>query len=379
MKFDKPIALAADHGGYELKEAIKAHLDELGVAYTDFGTDSTASVDYPDFAAKGCKAVQDGSCALVILCCGTGVGMSMCANKMKGIRACCCSDTFSAEFTRRHNNANALCLGGRVVGAGLGCQIVDAFLNAEFEGGRHQMRIDKMMALENHSVSHCLHGRLNIFKMQGDRTMSVVEIVDHPLIQHKISLLRDRNTGTKEFRDLVSEIAMLLCYEATRDLPTEEVEVETPVALARTKVLAGRKLALVPILRAGLGMVDGLLNLIPAAKVGHIGMYRNEETLEPVEYYCKLPNDINEREVFVLDPMLATGGSACDAIGQIKKRGAKHIKFIGLVAAPQGLKALHEAHPDVDIYVGALDEKLNDNGYIVPGLGDAGDRIFGTK
>ena len=209
--------------------------------------------------------------------------------------------------------------------------------------------------------------------------MSVVEIVDHPLIQHKISLMRDRNTGTKEFRDLVSEVAMLLCYEATRDLPTEEVEVETPVALARTKVLAGRKLALVPILRAGLGMVDGMLNLIPAAKVGHIGMYRNEETLEPVEYYCKLPNDINEREVFVLDPMLATGGSACDAIGQIKKRGAKHIKFIGLVAAPQGLKALHEAHPDVDIYVGALDEKLNDNGYIIPGLGDAGDRIFGTK
>ena len=209
--------------------------------------------------------------------------------------------------------------------------------------------------------------------------MSVVEIVDHPLIQHKISLLRDRNTGTKEFRDLVSEIAMLLCYEATRDLPTEEVEVETPVALASTKVLAGRKLALVPILRAGLGMVDGMLNLIPAAKVGHIGMYRNEETLVPVEYYCKLPNDITEREVFVLDPMLATGGSACDAIGQIKKRGAKHIKFIGLVAAPQGLKALHEAHPDVDIYVCALDEKLNDNGYIVPGLGDAGDRIFGTK
>ena len=209
--------------------------------------------------------------------------------------------------------------------------------------------------------------------------MSVVEIVDHPLIQHKISLLRDRNTGTKEFRDLVSEIAMLLCYEATRDLPTEEVEVETPVALARTKVLAGRKLALVPILRAGLGMVDGMLNLIPAAKVGHIGMYRNEETLVPVEYYCKLPSDINEREVFGLDPMLATGGSACDAIGPITTRGAKHIKFIGLVAAPQGLKALHEAHPDVDIYVGALDEKLNDNGYIVPGLGDAGDRIFGTK
>lgn len=194
--------------------------------------------------------------------------------------------------------------------------------------------------------------------------MSIVEIVDHPLIQHKISLLRDRNTGTKEFRDLVSEVAMLLCYEATRDLPTEEVEVETPIA---------------PILRAGLGMVDGMLRLIPAAKVGHIGLYRNEETLQPVEYYCKLPKDIAEREVIVLDPMLATGGSAADAITQIKKRGAKHIKFIGLIAAPEGMKALHEAHPDVDIYVGAMDERLDDNGYIVPGLGDAGDRIYGTK
>ena len=209
--------------------------------------------------------------------------------------------------------------------------------------------------------------------------MGNVTVIDHPLVQHKLSYLRDTKTGSKEFRELVSELAMLLTYEATRDLPLEETTVHTPVADAKCYVLAGKKLGIVPILRAGLGMVDGMLNLIPAAKVGHIGMYRNEETLVPVEYYCKLPNDINEREVFVLDPMLATGGSACDAIGQIKKRGAKHIKFIGLVAAPQGLKALHEAHPDVDIYVGALDEKLNDNGYIVPGLGDAGDRIFGTK
>ena len=205
------------------------------------------------------------------------------------------------------------------------------------------------------------------------------QILNHPLIQHKISLMRKKETGSKDFRELASEVATLMCYEATRDLPLKEVTVETPICRCKTNMLAGRKLAIVPILRAGLGMVDGMLNLIPAAKVGHIGMYRNEETLVPVEYYCKLPNDINEREVFVLDPMLATGGSACDAIGQIKKRGAKHIKFIGLVAAPQGLKALHEAHPDVDIYVGALDEKLNDNGYIVPGLGDAGDRIFGTK
>lgn len=204
-------------------------------------------------------------------------------------------------------------------------------------------------------------------------------ILDHPLVQHKVSHLRDKNTGTKEFKELVSEIAMLLCYEATRDLPTEEVEVETPIAVAKTRMLAGRKLALVPILRAGLGMVDGMLTLLPAAKVGHIGLYRDETTLDPVEYYCKLPADVAERDVLVLDPMLATGGSACDAITQIKKRGARSIKFLGIIAAPEGLAKLHEQHPDVDIYVAALDDHLNENGYIVPGLGDAGDRIFGTK
>ena len=204
-------------------------------------------------------------------------------------------------------------------------------------------------------------------------------IVDHPLIQHKISLLRNKATGTKEFRDLVNEIAMLLCYEATRDLPTEEVEIETPVSVARTKVLAGRKLALVPILRAGMGMLDGMLTLIPAAKVGFIGLYRDESTLQPVEDFCKLPSDIEERDVLVLDPMLATGGSASDAISQIKKHGARHIKFICLIAAPEGIEALHTAHPDVDIYIASKDECLNENGYIVPGLGDAGDRIYGTK
>ena len=204
-------------------------------------------------------------------------------------------------------------------------------------------------------------------------------IVSHPLIQHKVSLLRNKSTGTKEFKELVSELAMLLCYEATRDLPTEEVEIETPIAVAHTQVLAGRKLALVPILRAGLGMVDGMLSLLPAAKIGHIGLYRNEETLQPVEYFCKLPQDIAERDVLVLDPMLATGGSAIDAISQIKKHGAKRIKFIGLIAAPEGIEALHKAHPDVDIYLGAKDDHLNENGYIVPGLGDAGDRIYGTK
>ena len=206
-----------------------------------------------------------------------------------------------------------------------------------------------------------------------------LHIVDHPLVQHKLSVMRDKNTSVKDFRALVGEIAMLLTYEATRDLPMEEVEIETPITMAKTKVLAGRKLALVPILRAGMGMLDGMLTLLPAAKVGFIGLYRDEKTLQPVEYFCKLPQDIAERDVLVLDPMLATGGSAIDAIGQIKKRGAKHIKFIGLIAAPEGLKALHEAHPDVDIYVAAQDEKLNENGYIVPGLGDAGDRIYGTK
>ncbi len=204
-------------------------------------------------------------------------------------------------------------------------------------------------------------------------------IMDHPLIQHKVSLLRDKTTGSKEFRELVSEIAMLMCYEATRDLPLKEVEIETPVAMARTCVITGRKVAFVPILRAGLGMVDGVLQLVPAAKVGHIGLYRDPETLLPVEYYCKLPSDIGEREVILLDPMLATGGSAVDAISMIKERGAMHIKFMCIIAAPEGLELMHKMHPDVQIYVAAEDSHLNDHGYIIPGLGDAGDRIFGTK
>ncbi len=206
-----------------------------------------------------------------------------------------------------------------------------------------------------------------------------VTITNHPLIQHKLTLLRDKNTGSKEFRALVSEIATLMCYEATRDLPLEEVEVETPIQKAKTKVISGKTLAFVPILRAGTGMLDGVLTLVPSAKVGHIGMYRDPETALPVPYYCKLPSDIEEREVIVLDPMLATGGSAIDAISQIKEYHPKSIKFMGIIAAPEGMMALTEAHPDVDIYCAALDERLNDHKYIVPGLGDAGDRIFGTK
>ena len=209
--------------------------------------------------------------------------------------------------------------------------------------------------------------------------MAKVTIMEHPLIKHKITLLRDENTGSRDFRTLVSEIAMLMCYEATRDLPLKDIEIKTPMATTKAPVIAGRKLAFVPILRAGLGMVDGMCTLVPAAKVGHIGLYRDHDSLQPVEYYCKLPSDIEQREVIVLDPMLATGGSAIDAITQIKKRGVTNIKFMCIIAAPEGLKALEEAHPDVPIFVGNLDEKLNEIGYIVPGLGDAGDRIFGTK
>ncbi len=206
-----------------------------------------------------------------------------------------------------------------------------------------------------------------------------ITIFNHPLIRHKISSLRNKETGTNEFRKLVGEIATLEGFEALSDLPTELKEVETPIEKCMTPVLRGKKPAIVPILRAGLGMVDGLLTLIPAAKVGHIGMYRNEETHEPVEYYCKLPRPIEERLIIVTDPMLATGGSACDAISQIKKYGGKNIKFMCIIAAPEGLERLHREHPDVQIYVGALDRELNENAYICPGLGDAGDRIFGTK
>ncbi len=206
-----------------------------------------------------------------------------------------------------------------------------------------------------------------------------VFVFDHPLIQHKVSLLRDKNTGTKEFRELVSEIAMLMAYEVTRDLPMKDVEIETPVAVAKTKVLAGKQIAIVPILRAGLGMVDGMVEMIPNVRVGHIGLYRDPVTVEPVEYYCKLPEDIAERDVILLDPMLATGGSASAAIGFLKKRGIKNIKFMCLIAAPEGIKRITEDHPDVRIFCAAKDEKLNDHSYIVPGLGDAGDRLFGTN
>ncbi|HCM90051.1 MULTISPECIES: uracil phosphoribosyltransferase [Vagococcus] len=209
--------------------------------------------------------------------------------------------------------------------------------------------------------------------------MGKFQVIDHPLIQHKLTIIREKNCGTKVFREVVDEIAMLMAYEVSRDMPLEDIEIETPIGKSIQKTLSGKKVAIIPILRAGIGMVDGMLELIPAAKVGHVGLYRDEETLEPVEYFVKLPADIAERQLFVVDPMLATGGSAIMAIDLLKKRGATNIKFVCLVAAPEGIKALQEAHPDVDIYTAGLDEKLDEAGYIVPGLGDAGDRLFGTK
>lgn len=209
--------------------------------------------------------------------------------------------------------------------------------------------------------------------------MSKVTVLDHPLIKHKVSILRDVNTGTNEFRQIVSEISMLMAFEVTRDLPLEEIEVETPLEKCTGYRLSGKKLGLVPILRAGLGMVDGMLSILPSAKVGHIGLYRDPETLQPVEYYLKLPTDIKDRDIFLLDPMLATGGSSIDAIDSLKKHGVKSIRLINLIAAPEGVEAVKKAHPDVDIYVAALDRELNDHAYILPGLGDAGDRLFGTK
>ncbi len=206
-----------------------------------------------------------------------------------------------------------------------------------------------------------------------------VTVMDHPMIQHKLTILRDKNTGVKEFRELVEELALFMGYEVTRDLPLEEIEIETPVCVTKSKVISGKKLGIIPILRAGLGMVDGMLKLVPTAKVGHIGLYRDPETLKPVEYYCKLPTDVAERDLIVLDPMLATGGSAAAAITFLKDRGARSIKLVNLLAAPEGIKTVLDEHPDVEIYVAAIDEKLNDHGYIVPGLGDAGDRLFGTK
>ncbi len=358
------VLIGSDHGGFELKERLKVELAKReDVEIKDFGIYSLETADYPDIAFKVAEEVAKDPNKRGILICGSGLGMSIAANKVNGIYAARCTDTYCAKVASKDNNANIITLGGRVVGIELATDIVNTWLDTPFEGGRHQRRLNK---IANYERSHKIE--------EGN-----FHIINHPLIQHKLSIIRDKNTGTKEFRELVGEIASLMVYEITRDLSTEEREVETPIGPAKTRVISGKKLVLIPILRAGLGMTESVLRLIPNARVGHIGIYRDPKTLQPVEYYCKLPPDVEEREFFILDPMLATGGSAAYAATLLKKHGAKNIKIVCVIAAPEGVKKVQEIHPDVEIFTAALDSHLNDHGYIVPGLGDAGDRIFGTK
>ena len=363
------IILGSDHAGYELKQKILAHLNGKDYAVQDFGTDSgEISCDYTDIALQVGRSVAHGDADRGILVCGSGVGMAVAANKVPGVYAADCWDKEVASLSRRHNNTNVLTLGARLISEPSAMEIVDTWLTAQFEGGRHVRRTQKICAYER-SINHTFSGS----------EPGHVVIFDHPLVQHKLSVIRDKNAPVKTFRETVAEIASLMVYEITRDLPLKMIDVETPITKTKAYALAGKKMAIVLILRAGLGMTEGVLNLIPNAKVGHIGLYRNPETLEPVEYYCKLPGDIEERDIFLLDPMLATGGSSAAAIDLIKKRGGKKISLVCMIAAPEGVSRVHEAHPDVNIYAAALDSHLNDHGYIVPGLGDAGDRIFGTR
>lgn len=363
------IAIGSDHAGFSMKEDLVEFLRQRKIRYTDFGGYSgEVRVDYPEVAFKVAEAVASGKCERGILVCGSGIGMAIAANKVPGVYAARCNDTYSARMSRRHNNANVLTLGGRMIGKDLATEILEVWLETAFEGGRHEKRVGLIKNFE-------FQGE----KVSGDNHDGRVVIVDHPLVQHKVGIIRDKETSVKEFRELVQEIAGLMVYDITRFLPLEETEVETPIQRTRVRSLQGKKLAVVPVLRAGLGMVEGILRLIPNAKVGHVGLYRDPETLEPVEYYCKLPNDIEEREIFIVDPMLATGGSAVAAIDLVKSKGARKISLVNLIGAPEGVEKVRKSHPEVDIFLAALDERLNDHGYIVPGLGDAGDRLFGTR
>lgn len=364
------ILIGSDHAGYELKQKIIAHLvSKEGVEVEDFGTDtSDVSCDYTDIALQVGRCVAHGDADKGILVCATGIGMAIAANKVSGVYAADCWNKEVAAQCRHHNNTNVLTLGAKVVSEKAAMEIVDAWLETGFDGGRHVRRTQKICAYER-SANRAYNN------LQGGQ----VVVFDHPLVQHKLSIIRDKNTPVKTFRETVAEIASLMVYEITRDLPLKMIDVETPVTRTKAYAIAGKKLAVVPILRAGLGMMEGVLNLIPNAKVGHIGLYRDPETLKPVEYYCKLPGDIGERDIFLLDPMLATGGSSAAAISLIKEHGGRKVSLVCLIGAPEGISVVHEQHPDVNIFVAALDSCLNDHGYIVPGLGDAGDRIFGTR
>ncbi|MDR1481666.1 MAG: uracil phosphoribosyltransferase [Synergistaceae bacterium] len=364
------VVMASDHAGFFLKETIKELVCRIGHEVNDVGTYSAdESADYPDFSRKAADLIVSGEADRGILICGTGIGMSISANKTPGIYAALCFNEFMARMSRLHNASNVLVMGSRTMGMDVAAAVTEAWLAAEPEEGRHAARRAKIVALEE-SLKR---------GDDGNSGYDRVKVLEHPLIQHKMSIVRDKNTSVKDFRDLVQEIAGLMVYEISRNLQLEEISVETPICKTKAFSLAGKKLAVVPVLRAGLGMVEGILRLIPNAKVGHVGLYRNPETLLPVEYYCKLPNDISERDIFVVDPMLATGGSASVCISNIKRLGGVRVTLVSLIAAPEGIRKVLADHPEVNIFTAALDSGLNDHGYIVPGLGDAGDRLFGTK
>ncbi|MBR0251258.1 MAG: uracil phosphoribosyltransferase [Synergistaceae bacterium] len=362
------IAIGCDHAGFRLKDAVVNFLKGRQIEFVDMGAyEYDKDDDYTDAAFKVAGMILDQEANAGILMCGTGFGISIAANKIPGIRAVACHDTESARMAKAHNDINVITLGGNIIDPENVSEILSTWLDTEFQGGRHLRRLNKIASAEKATLSVVHQG--------GGK----VVIFNHPLVQHKVSIIRDVNTSSKQFRELLQEIAGLMVYEITRNLPLHEVEIQTPIAKTIGRTLEGRKLAIVPVLRAGLGMVDGILQLVPNAKVGHIGLYRDPTTLEPVEYYCKLPFDIEEREIFVLDPMLATGGSSSAAISLIKKRGGKKISLVCLIGAPEGIERIRKDHPEVGIFIAALDSHLNDHGYIVPGLGDAGDRLFGTK
>lgn len=364
------LAMGSDHAGFALKECLKELVPEMGHSALDLGAFSAEqSVDYPDWSRKVTDSILSGKADRGILVCGTGIGMSISANKVPGVYAALCGNEFMARMSRLHNDANVLVLGSRVTGLDVACSIARVWLTTESEDGRHLSRRQKIQAYEERVIG----------KRGNSHASGRLTVIEHPLIQHKLSIVRDKDTTVKDFRELVQETAGLMLYEITRNLPLAEIEVETPICVTKSFSLSGKKLAIVPVLRAGLGMVDGILRLVPNAKVGHIGLYRDPETLLPVDYYCKLPNDIGERDIFVLDPMLATGGSAAAAISLIKAHGGQKVSLVCLIAAPEGIKKVHDTHPEADIFIAALDSRLNDHGYIVPGLGDAGDRLFGTK
>lgn len=362
------IAIGCDHAGFKLKDAVVNFLNGRQIEFVDMGAyEYNKDDDYTNAAFKVGGMILEEKADAGILMCGTGFGISIAANKVPGIRAVACRDVESARMAKAHNDINVITLGGNIINPEDIPAILSTWLDTDFQGGRHLRRLNKIASAEKATLA--------VMHQGGGK----VVIFNHPLVQHKVGIIRDVNTTSKQFRELLQEIAGLMVYEITRNLPLHEVEVQTPVAKTTAHMILGRKLAIVPVLRAGLGMVDGILQLVPNAKVGHIGLYRDPTTLEPVEYYCKLPFDIEEREIFVLDPMLATGGSSSAAISLIKKRGGKKISLVCLIGAPEGIERIHKDHPEVGIFIAALDSHLNDHGYIVPGLGDAGDRLFGTK